>query len=275
MISTFNNCNKLTTLVLPTSLTGVTSLSNTFSNCNELISIALPSTMNSVTTAASAFQSCYNLTSLTLPTSMTSCINFGSMIRDCYSIKTITMPSAVSSSTTNFNNLVFNCVSLETLTLPTTQTSSVTTINQMFSGCGNLTTINNLNNIGSLTATPLVSATMLNGVASWINRLTSLSFSCPLSTLILNGTTTTTNFNLLNSLRLLNTSAGQWTGGSPQINISFCNLSTSALNTLFADIAAQGVVVSKTINITSCTGAAGLTAADRLVLTSRGWTITG
>jgi hypothetical protein len=47
------------------------------------------------------------------------------------------------------------------------------------------------------------------------------------------------------------------------------------LNTLFADIAAQGSVVSKTINITGAVGAAGLSAADRLVLTSRGWTITG
>jgi hypothetical protein len=47
------------------------------------------------------------------------------------------------------------------------------------------------------------------------------------------------------------------------------------LVTLFNDIAAQGVVTSKTINITGSTGAAGLTAADRLILTSKGWTITG
>ena len=40
-------------------------------------------------------------------------------------------------------------------------------------------------------------------------------------------------------------------------------------------MAAQGNVVSKTINITSATGAAGLTAGDRLVITSKGWTITG
>jgi len=84
-----------------------------------------------------------------------------------------------------------------------------------------------------------------------------------------------TNFNLLNSLRLTNASAGQWTGTSPQINVSFTSLSTAALVTLFNDIAAQGIVVSKTINITSATGAAGLTAADRLILTSKGWTIIG
>ena len=44
---------------------------------------------------------------------------------------------------------------------------------------------------------------------------------------------------------------------------------------LFADIAAQGTVTGKTINVTGATGAANLTAADKLVLTSKGWTITG
>jgi hypothetical protein len=52
-------------------------------------------------------------------------------------------------------------------------------------------------------------------------------------------------------------------------------MSTAQLVQLFNDMAAQGNVVSKTINITSATGAAGLTAADRLIVTSKGWTITG
>ena len=34
-------------------------------------------------------------------------------------------------------------------------------------------------------------------------------------------------------------------------------------------------VTSKTINITGATGAAGLSAANRLVVTNKGWTITG
>jgi hypothetical protein len=40
-------------------------------------------------------------------------------------------------------------------------------------------------------------------------------------------------------------------------------------------MAAQGTTASKTINITGATGAAGLTAGDRLIITSKGWTITG
>jgi hypothetical protein len=74
---------------------------------------------------------------------------------------------------------------------------------------------------------------------------------------------------------LLNASAGQWTGISPQINVSNTNMSTANLVQLFTDMAAQGNVTSKTINITTATGTAGLTAADRLIITSKGWTITG
>ena len=77
------------------------------------------------------------------------------------------------------------------------------------------------------------------------------------------------------SVRLLNASAGQWTGSSPQINVSNTNMSTAQIVQLFNDMAAQGNVVSKTINITTATGAAALTAADRLIVTSIGWTITG
>jgi hypothetical protein len=76
-------------------------------------------------------------------------------------------------------------------------------------------------------------------------------------------------------IRLLNTSAGQWTGTSPQINVSHTNMSTANLVQLFTDMAAQGTVTSKTINITGATGVSGLTAANRLLITSKGWTITG
>jgi hypothetical protein len=77
------------------------------------------------------------------------------------------------------------------------------------------------------------------------------------------------------AVRLLNASAGQWTGSTFQINVSYTNMSTAQIVQLFNDMAAQGIVVSKTINITLATGAAALTAADRLIVTSKGWTITG
>ena len=53
-------------------------------------------------------------------------------------------------------------------------------------------------------------------------------------------------------------------------------LSTAALVTLFNDIVASGVS-TKTINITGATGAAGLSAAQRQIITDApvSWTIIG
>jgi hypothetical protein len=140
----------------------------------------------------------------------------------------------------------------------------------MFPQTGQLTTINNINLLGSTAATPRVD---LDGIGTTCPKVTSLSFSCPMTKFGMNGSVTAQLS--LNSLRFTNANTGQWTGSSPHINISYTSLSTTALNTLFADIAAQGNVVSKTIDITGATGAAGLSLANRQVLTTRGWTITG
>lgn len=274
MSNVFQNCYKLKTVVMPTSLNACTTFSSAFSGCNELESITLPSTLPAVTTMSSCFSSCFSLKAVTLPTSMSNCSSWDNCFSACRSITSITMPTTISAATTNFNFFVSGCISLTTLTLPTSRTAAVTSLSNMFSNAGNLTTINNINFIGSLTATPLVTAAINSGSSSNANLVTTLSFTCPFALLSVSGNASN-NFNKLNSLRLLNTSTGQWTGTSPQINISYSDLSTAALNTLFADIAAQGTVVGKTINITSCTGAAGLTPANRAVLTGIGWTITG
>jgi hypothetical protein len=269
---TFNTCVKLKSVTLPTILTGATQLSGTFQNCYSLTSVTFPTTMNSVTTAASCFLNCYDLQTAVLPTSLTSCLTFQGMFQNCYNIKEITLPGSVSSNATNYSVLVQNCNSLQTLTLPSTRTSLMNNITGMFQSCGNLTTINNLDKVGSLTATPLVSANMTSTTSTFgTTVLQSLSFSCPFSTLTLNGVAANSSnmFNRLNSLRLLNTGAGQWTGGSPQINVSYSDLSASALNQLFTDLT---TISAKTINITGCTGAATCT---RSIATAKGWTVTG
>jgi hypothetical protein len=274
LITTFDqsfvSCAKLETIILPTSMTGCTTLNQAFNGCNLLKSVTLPLTMNNVTTMATTFSNCFALTTVTLPTSMAACTVFSSTFQNCYSLTSVTLPATVSAVTTTWAFAFSGCSSLKTITLPTTQQTGLTTIASAFINCGTLTTINNLNKLGSLTATPLVSG----ATNTAMNLMTTMSFSCPFSVLTINGTSAT-NFNKLNSLRLTNTGTGQWTGTSPHINISFCDLSTAALNTLFADMAAQGAVTAKTINITSCTGAAGLSAANRLVITSLGWTIVG
>jgi len=273
LVSTFNGCILLTSITMPSSMNSLTSLATAFNNCVSLSSITFPSSLNAVTTIQQCFSSCRLLKSVTLPTSMSACTLFNSVFTDCNSLISITLPNVVSTNTTSFSACFFQCYNLKTCVLPgAAQLSLVTNIGSMFQLCSNLVTLTNFDKIGSLTTTPLITA---NG--NQYNRFTggsAISFSGPLSALNLSGLQATMRADT-QSVRLLNASAGQWTGSSPQINVSYTNMSTAQIVQLFNDMAAQGVVVSKTINITSATGAAALTAADRLIVTSRGWTITG
>jgi hypothetical protein len=267
--TTFNGCRNLTSITLPTSMTSLTSLNNTFGSCANLESVTFPTSLNAVTTAAGTFLFCFNLESVTFPTSMSACTNFSQAFQGCFKLRSVTFPNTVSASATNFSGTFINNYALDTVVFPgAAQLSLVSNINGMFVNCSNLRTITNFDKIGSLTATPLIDAGGNTG-----SRLTSISFLAPLSKLDLNGSSSIRTD--VQSVRLLNTSAGQWTVGPPHINVSNTNMSTANLIQLFNDMAAQPVVVSKTINITGATGAAGLTPADRLIVTSRGWTITG
>lgn len=272
MQGAFNSCYLLTSITMPSSMNSLNSLINVFGSCFSLLSVTLPSSLNAVTSIFSCFSSCRSLKSVTLPTSMSACTTFSSTFNGCRSIESITLPNIVSTSLTSFVSTFVNCTSLETCVLPgAAQLSLVTNIDNMFQTCSNLTTVTNFDKIGSLTATPL-----MQGFSFTFNRLangSAISFSGPLSIIQLNGNVLQKTD--VQAVRFLNASAGQWTGVSPQINVSYTNMSTAQIVQLFNDMAAQGNVVSKTINITSATGAAALTAADRLIVTSRGWTITG
>jgi len=268
----FSNCELLTNITMPSSMNLLNALNTAFSGCTQLKSITFPSSLNAVTAIVQTFNNCRLLTNITMPTSMTALTSFQQSFSGCVSLTSITLPNTVGAVTSFF--LCFqNCISLKTCVLPgAAQLSLVTNISNMFEMCSNLVTLTNFDKIGSLTATPLMTATGMQ-----YNRFTggsAISFSGPLGGLALNGIQS--NFKTdVQGVRLTNASAGQWTGSSPQINVSYTNMSTAQIVQLFTDMSAQGTVVSKTINITSATGAAGLTAADRSIVTSRGWTITG
>ena len=267
--NTFLQCTLLKTINMPTSMNAVTTLSQCFNNCVNLEAVTFPSTMNAVTNVDTMFSACSSLISVTLPTSMSACTSFVGMFANCKKIETIVLPATVSSAATTFAYAFQNCNSLKSITFPTNQMSLLTSVQFMFQFCSNLSTINNFDKLGSLTATPLVSA-----LGNTFSRLLSISFSCPLIDLQINGGGSTQRTDV-QSVRLLNTSAGQWTGSSPQINVSHTNMSTANLIQLFNDMAAQPAVIGKTINITTATGTAGLTAANRLIITSKGWAIIG
>lgn len=264
----FSGCRGLTSVNLPTSMTSLTTLNSTFNAC-AIETVTFPTSLNAVTTISGIFLNCVNLKSITFPTSMSSCTDLSQAFQNCYELRSVTFPNTISASATTFAATFLNCYSIETVVFPgAAQLSLLNSISSLFSYSSNLKTITNFDKMGSLTSTPLLDASTLTN-----NRFTSISFVAPLSVLTLNGLSGVKTD--VQSVRLLNTSAGQWTGTSPQINVSYTNMSTANLVQLFNDMAAQGVVVGKTINITSATGAAALTAADRLIVTSKGWTITG
>jgi hypothetical protein len=272
-LTTLNNCfaecKLLTNVTMPTSMNLLTGVNNLFNGCTLLESIVLPTNLNSVTVMTSTFQNCVNLKSVTMPTSMSSNTSFTSVFQGCNSLRSITLPNVVRSTLSTFNSCFRDCFSLQTVTFPNSQQlESISNIQQMFSNCSNLTTINNFNRIGST-----ANLGSILGPALANNRFTSISFVGKYSVLDLKGN----NFVKadVQSVRLLNTNTGQWTGSSPQIDVSYTNMSTANLVQLFNDMALQGIVTSKTINITGATGTAGLTASDRLIITSKGWTITG
>ena len=273
---TFTNCVSLKSVTMPTSMTAATSIGSMFNNCHNLTSVVFPATMNAVTFAGSVFTACYNLSSVTLPTSMTGATTFSAIFNGCNSLQSITFPATIGAAVlTDFNGAMNQCASLVSVTLPTTQSTSLnaSSMQFLFGQSPNLTTVTNMDKLGptSTTVGTVISAT---NFAVYTPQLTSTVDLYPrLTQLQVQGTATYRS--KISNVRLRNTGASQWTGTSPQINVSYTDMSTAQLNTLFADMAAQPVVVSKTIDITSATGAAGLTAADRLVITSRGWTITG
>ena len=268
----FNGCLILTSISMPSSMTALTSLFITFSSCTMLSSVTLPSSLNGVTTMNACFRDCNLLTSVTLPTSMSACVNFSFSFSNCKSIESITLPNTVG-AVTNFSSVFNNCTSLKTCVLPgAAQLSLVTDISSMFVLCSNLKTLTNFNKIGSLTATPLINASTMN-YNRFING-SAISFSGPLSKLELNQPGSSTFMRTdVQAVRLLNTSSGQWTGTSPQINLGYTNMSSGSLVTLFNDLVSGSNVVSKTINLTGAayTGS----AAERATITAKGWAITG
>jgi len=116
----------------------------------------------------------------------------------------------------------------------------------------------NLSKIGTITSTALV--TITNMFANCIRLKEIIFTSCSAVT------TTTTAFSNCFSLRKL-----RMPGMGATFSISGCNMQRQELVDLFNDLA---TVSSKTITITNNPGVADLTAADLLIATSKGWTVT-
>lgn len=295
MASVFQDCRGLNSVILPSNDTTATSFQTAFQRCIALESVVFPTVMNSASNFLSAFSECKALKSLIFPAAMNSVTTMPSMLSLNWSLKTLTLPTSMSALAGGAASIFLQTYSLDEIiwpatvggitimntsmqngnaqqiTLPTTQLTLVNSLVGLFSNLHALTTVNNMDKLGnnSISGTALAAATFLSGTPN----LTAVNLSCRLTKLDLYPGTGTVP-SKLTSVRLTNTGAGQWGGASPQIDARYLGLSTAALNILFADIAAQGAVSGKVINIEGTVGTAGLTAADKLVLTDIGWTIT-
>ena len=119
----FFNCQSLTSITLPNSLTTIERWA--FMNCNSLPSITLPDSLTTI--GGWAFHLCSSLRSITLPDSVTT-IGDGTF-RGCTSLRSITLPDSL---TTIGDQAFAFCRSLESITLP----DSLTTISEdAFVGC--------------------------------------------------------------------------------------------------------------------------------------------
>lgn len=235
----FDGCTTLQNFTFPAGLFRASSLAATFNSCNALKWVVFPTTLNNVSASSTTFSDCWNLSYVSMPTGMTANTNTNAMFRRCFS--------------------------LDTLTLPTL--AAVTNASEMFDSCYGLKTLNGLSTLGR------TGTTAVNMGTNFLKNTESFSggtVGAYLSVIVASGTSATVR-NGITTLRLTNASS-PFTGSSPQVDVSWSNLSTSALVDLFNDLP---TLTGKTINITSATGAAGLTAGDRAIATGKGWTITG
>ena len=116
----------------------------------------------------------------------------------------------------------------------------------------------NLSKIGTITSTALVTITNMFAGCYKVKEIVFTSCAAV--------TTTTTAFSNCVSLRKL-----RMPSMGATFSIATCNMQRQALVDLFNDLA---TVTAKTITITNNPGVADLTAADILIATAKGWTVT-
>jgi hypothetical protein len=269
--SLFGNCYSLTSVTLPTGLNAVTTAAQAFLNCYSLKSVSFPTTMSALTAAglSGTFWGCRELQSVTLPTTVNTngITNMTQMFQSCVSLQSVDLPT-IGSGVTNLSSSFLDTWSLKTITFNGSLTNAAIDFSNAFTRSAFSSA-----NFGAFSST----ATLVNGTTMGNQSpfCATYSFSTRFSKLDISGTVAIPNGGV-RSLRLPAVAlTGQWGGSSPQINISYTGITYANLVSLFNDLAAQGNVTSKTINITGCTGASSLTAGDRLIITSKGWTITG
>ncbi len=150
--SAFYNCNKLTRVTIPNSVTSIGS--SAFKFCTILTSITLSSSLTSI--GSLAFSHCTSLTNITIPDYVKSIGTQAFSI--CTSLTTLRIPNSVTSIG---DSAFYYCTSLASITL----SSSLTSIgDSVFSRCTSLTTVRIPNLVTSIGDSAFYYCTSLTSV---------------------------------------------------------------------------------------------------------------
>lgn len=138
--SIFSGCTRLVKLPSITSGSALANITSFAQGCAAITEVVVPSTVTNVTTATSAFQDCINLRRGFF-SALPACTNASSMWRGCLnmeSLQVFALPVC-----TNLSSFVRTCSSL--LSFPEFNVSAASNVANMFDGCTSLRRIANLN----------------------------------------------------------------------------------------------------------------------------------
>jgi len=250
MSQMFVNCYPLQSVPL-FNTQSVTSMSQMFVNCYSLQSVPLFNTQ-SVTNMSQTFDGCRSLQSVPLFNTQ-SVTNMSSMFNACLALQSV--PLFNTQSVTNMQAMFLNCFSLQSVPLFNTQ--NVTIMTSMFQSCYSLQSVPLFN-----TQNVIIMTSMFNG-CTVLQSVPSLNVSAVV--------TSADNASIFNTCRSLADAA--LSGTTQTISYINCNLGTPEIVKIFNNLgtAASGATITITGNI----GVTNLTATDRLIATSKGWTIIG
>lgn len=271
MNAMFNGCRSLTTVPL-FDTSNVTNMSSMFNNCSNLSNVPLFNTSNA-TNMRSMFAGCSKLVTVPLfDTKKVTGTGFMEMFSGCSSL--VEVPLFDTSLASDTTSMFSACNELKKI--PLFNTSSVTNFGYMFNGCHSLKEIpyfdtTNATNFNqtffqcyNLIKIPLFDTSKVTIMRNMLNACYSLTeipaFNCSLCTDFAFFLVSPRNISKINM-----------TGVRFTLDISNARLTRAEIVNVFNNLGtASG---TQTLTYSGNPGTASITAADKLIATSKGWTL--
>jgi len=258
MYKMFYNNYSVQQYTFPASFGSVaTDMSNMFYNNYSVQQYTFPASFGSVaTTMANMFYNNYSVQQYTFPASFgSSATTLASMFSNNYSVQQYTFPASFGSIATIMSYMFSNNYSVQQYTFPASFGSVATTMANMFNSNYSVQQYTFPASFGS------VATTMYQ---MFYNNFSVQQYTFPASF----GSVATDMASMFSS----NLSAKTITNLEAAVSVTLTGLlETPAIVAVFNSLP---TVTGQTITLTGLPGLAALTAADRLIATNKGWTVT-